>query len=232
MLNDLLHAMGRRLPILVRLRRFALAAWDAWRPPKNTYSQHGEDLLIGDWLAGVSPDKAIYIDVGANQPTRISNTYLLYRKGFRGIVVEPNREMLALYRRFRPRDMILPVGCAREPGVALFRRARSSVESGFSAELPAAGGEYVPILPLDLIWREAGKSQPVGLLSIDTEGFDYFVLQGAVEVLGHTACLCIEKGESDDAITALVEAKGLELMKDIGCNRIFLNRAVLSQLKG
>jgi len=55
--------------------------------------------------------KGRYIDVGANHPTKLSNTYRLYREGFTEIVMEPYCSLLRLHHMIRPNDLHLGIGC-------------------------------------------------------------------------------------------------------------------------
>src|SRR6266404_5627195 len=69
-------------------------------------SQFGEDKIVASLL----PEKGTYLDIGAYHPHLYSNTYLLYKKGWSGTVVEPNPDMFVLWRVFRPKDTF--VNCA------------------------------------------------------------------------------------------------------------------------
>lgn len=223
--NRFLKKVGLKLPFLIRLKRYFIAFKDASRSPKITYSQFGEDLLVMELLPNISTANGIYIEVGANQPTQISNTYLFYRMGFRGIVIEPNREMTGLFKSFRPGDIHLEIGCADNSGVCKFKKADASVTSGFSENIKAvADSLWVPLLTLDEVWRDAGEKQMVFLLSVDTEGFDLHVLKGAKETLKHTACVIIETSENDiREIQAIMTQAGFKLVKTTKCNYIWLN---------
>ena len=65
-----------------RLRDFL--TWDQW--VNQSYSQEGEDIV----LKRIFGDKKniFYVDVGAHHPKRFSNTYLLYKKGAKGINID------------------------------------------------------------------------------------------------------------------------------------------------
>jgi hypothetical protein len=63
--------------------------WQIKGTLRGTYSQHGEDRLILDYFKKLGRPTGTYVDVGANYPIKISNTYLLYRSGWRGLTVEP-----------------------------------------------------------------------------------------------------------------------------------------------
>src|SRR3989344_4572766 len=55
---------------------------------KRSYSQSGEDMI----LRSIFDDKkeGFYVDVGAFHPKLYSNTYYFYKRGWRGINIEPN----------------------------------------------------------------------------------------------------------------------------------------------
>lgn len=54
-----------------------------------SYSQFGEDLLAQEIL-GYERCDIFYIDIGAFHPISKSNTYIFYKRGSRGMCVEPN----------------------------------------------------------------------------------------------------------------------------------------------
>jgi FkbM family methyltransferase len=225
------HFVARAFPFLVRIKRYVIAAKDAWLPTKRRYSQNGEDIYVDELLEGVKQGSCIYIDVGANQPSQISNTYLFYRKGFRGILVEPNDELSRLCRHFREQDAFLCVGAAESAGVAEFKIGESSVTAGFSSDVAARRTSWVPLLPVDTIWRDIGKSVPVFLFSIDTEGFDLNVLLGARETLRRTACVVVEAKESCREISEFLESFGFVMAREMNCNTIWINHENLAGLK-
>jgi len=230
--NQALHWLARTFPFLVVAKRFLVAAKDAWLPQKQGYSQHGEDTYVESLLSGIEQSSCIYIDVGANQPTQISNTYLFYRKGFHGILIEPNSELSKLCRRFRKRDAFLCVGAAENAGVAEFRIGESSVLAGFLEDGKAQRTSWVPLLPVDKIWEVVGKRKPVFLFSIDTEGYDLNVLLGAREILRHTACVIIEGQEDYQKISEILLSFNFEKMREKGCNTIWTNRENIAHLTG
>ena len=53
-----------------------------------SYSQHGEDLEI----AALLPDTGWFLDIGAYRPMELSNTRLLYERGWSGVMFEPSPE--------------------------------------------------------------------------------------------------------------------------------------------
>lgn len=76
----------------------------------QSFSQEGEDLILKKIFE--RQKKGFYVDVGAHHPFRFSNTYLFYKKGWRGINLDAMPESMKLFKKYRPRDINLeiPIG--------------------------------------------------------------------------------------------------------------------------
>src|SRR5471030_1043633 len=70
-----------------------------------SYSQNLEDYHLS--LAFAGQTTGTYIDVGAGHPIADNVSFWFYERGWQGIVVEPQPELLALYQRLRPRDLAI-----------------------------------------------------------------------------------------------------------------------------
>lgn len=226
-------ALANQVPVLGKLRRFLAALIASLRSVHVSYAQHGEDSVIFQALSNYDLSRSIYIDVGANHPTDISNTYLLYRHNVRGVTIEPNPELLRLHQVFRPRDIAVGVGCGQRAALGTFEIMTTPVLSRFANpnEREVAGHEaqiwqkkHVPILPLDTI-MEAIDYEWICLLSIDTEGLDYEVLMGAPATSDRTLFLCVEVGDSTSqaSMVSLLESLGYVIENVSGCNLIARN---------
>ncbi len=75
-----------------------------------SYSQFGEDLIVRYLFDMLGTKQPTYLDIGANHPRFISNTYYFYKRGARGVLVEPNPRLCKVLRSVRPRDVVLEVG--------------------------------------------------------------------------------------------------------------------------
>ncbi len=75
---------------------------------KRSYSQSGEDVVVDSILN--RQKKGFYVDIGAFHPKVFSNTYLFYKRGWRGVCVEPNPEAKWKFEMVRPRDTFVNVG--------------------------------------------------------------------------------------------------------------------------
>jgi len=130
-----------------------------------------------------------YVDIGAADPVRGSNTYLLYCTGGRGVLVEPNPAYVEKLKQRRPEDVVVAagvgIGAAREADYYVIRDHPPL--NTFSPEVVAdlrveLGGDPVervvkmPLVPVnEVIATHLGK--PPDLLSVDVEGLDLPILR-------------------------------------------------------
>jgi FkbM family methyltransferase len=170
-----------------------VACRDYLLPTKATYSEYSEDCEIAKLLNGLDLTTGIYLDVGANQPSHLSNTYLFYRQGLSGILIEPDESNFSLLRRFRGRDNSIRALVGSVSKICKFNYAVFSVfnsvhsipESKFLRE------EYIPQITLDEVVNCISPKW-IYLLSTDTEGNDLEVLHGAKQTLKQTLVVCTE----------------------------------------
>jgi len=155
---------------------------------KASYAQEGEDLVLLSFYEGKKGYKGFYVDVGAHHPYRISNTMAFYKKGWKGINIEPNPGAMKWFNIFRRRDINLNMGVAATEGTLTYYRFNAPELNGFSRELSEArnqntphriiGTVQVPVRRLDALLDEHLEvGQTIDFFSIDVEGFDLEVLQ-------------------------------------------------------
>jgi FkbM family methyltransferase len=155
-----------------------------------SFSEEGEDIVLFHVLRDVLRVGApTYLDIGAADPVRGSNTYLLYCTGGHGVLVEPNPAYVEKLRLRRPKDVVVAagvgVGKVAEADYYVIR-GRPSLNT-FSPEVVAdlrveLGGDAVervvkmPLLPVnEIIATHLGRAPD--LLSIDVEGMDLEILR-------------------------------------------------------
>lgn len=218
--------IANNFPALGLYKRLITALLSAVMPTRKTYSQYGEDVFILETLEKYNTEGSIYVDVGANHPTQISNTYLLYRNGFRGVVIEPNPELINLFNRFRKRDSAIMIGCSDVPSLLPFNISRTPVMSSFIDDRNSNAYKtiYVPVLPLDIALHNM-QFDYINLLSIDVEGLNLQVLSGAKVVVHKALIVCIEY-DSEMEKNELSKLLGdcFQLIGEFGCNLIYLNK--------
>jgi FkbM family methyltransferase len=177
-------------------------------------------------LAGMNISSAVYIDVGANHPMSISNTYLLYRKGCWGVVVEPNLELAMLFERHRPRDVAIAAACSDKRGVARFTLSKTPILSAFDPNRVTDPWRnvLVPVITVDDIIAELDPAW-VSLLTVDVEGESGAVLRGATQSLERTLVVCVEAapGAEEEQLGESLASTGFQVVRYNGTNIIAVN---------
>jgi FkbM family methyltransferase len=175
-----------------------------------------------------------YLDVGANHPFQISNTYRLYAAGMRGICVEPNDMLADLHQRVRPEDILLRTVVGPTNGLQRFYElSYHGVSTASDEELAArqrAGATllkttYKPMLRLDTLLetcRLPGR-EVFSFLSVDTEGWDEMVLNTNDWNLYRPQVVIVEANDeaSEASISNLMNSKGYRLEKRFAVNLVF-----------
>jgi FkbM family methyltransferase len=219
-------------------------------PGVRSYAQQGEDLVVQHLLSVAGVAKPTYLDVGAFDPVVHSNTYLMYRAGGHGVLVEPNPAKVDRLRGGRPNDVTLNIGVGVEAGSStsdyyVIGGPSQGLFNTFSkkdAELVqrASNGlhyiEKVMKLPLENI--NAIMKQHLGgapnFLSIDTEGLDLDILKTMDFERYRPDVICVETLElgSDHVgldILRFLESKRYSARGATFVNTIFIDDRHLSE---
>ena len=64
---------------------------------KSSFSQFGEDLIINKILKKIPNGN--YLDLGSFHPIHFSNTFLLYLRGWRGVNIDGNEDMIKISKK-------------------------------------------------------------------------------------------------------------------------------------
>src|SRR3954462_15063366 len=99
-----------------------------------SYAQRLEDYHLA--TAFGAQQSGYYVDVGAGHPVADNVSFWFYLRGWRGLVVEPQRRLADLYPHVRPRDRVAAALVADRVGEAEFHEVESM--HGFSTMLPDA----------------------------------------------------------------------------------------------
>lgn len=69
---------------------------------RNTYSQCGEDKFIVNFFK--KKKEGSYLDIGAFNPIKYNNTFMLYKNGWSGTNIDLNQTSIDLFNILRPND--------------------------------------------------------------------------------------------------------------------------------
>lgn len=151
-----------------------------------SYSQEGEDLLINRYFDG--QEYGFYIDVGAHHPKRFSNTYFFYKRGWRGINIDPFPGIKSKFDTVRPFDINIECGVDEKKSVLDYYMFNEPALNTFSLEeanLKNNKHGYFLVnkkqIPVDTLTNILDLNIPgnieIDFLSIDVEGLDLRVLK-------------------------------------------------------
>lgn len=85
---------------------------------QHCFGQEGEDLILNRLFAG--RERGFFVDIGAYHPVRYSNTYNLYRRGWRGINIDATPGIIANFNMVRPDDINVEALISSEAGETTF----------------------------------------------------------------------------------------------------------------
>jgi FkbM family methyltransferase len=155
---------------------------------KHSYSQEGEDMVVQSFYDGKKKYKGYYVDIGAHHPYRFSNTLYFYKKGWKGINVEPTPSVIKLFKIFRSRDINLNIGisskkeklkfyCFNEPALNGFSKELSEDRNNTSEKYKIIKELEIETYPLaEVLDKYLPDGQQIDFLTIDVEGLDMQVL--------------------------------------------------------
>lgn len=147
-----------------------------------SWSQCAEDLVVAQTLEGIKHGK--YLDIGAHHPSRFSVTRKLFERGWSGVNVDANKQLLKSFEVNRPLDFALNVAVGSEPYYELTVFEESAISTvnldwkdrfvseknkvGFTVKVPGRSlrsilDEHFPVVGPDF-------------LNIDIEGADLAAL--------------------------------------------------------
>lgn len=151
-----------------------------------SYSQEGEDLLLSRLLDEMNIKRGFFVDIGAHHPTRFSNTYYFYRRGWVGLNVDPLPGTKKLFNRMRPKDTTLECGVGLKDGELKYFSFNEPALNTFSEEeAKKKEGDFykitsitdVPVFTLKRILDEnLPEGREIDFLTIDAEGLDHEIV--------------------------------------------------------
>lgn len=206
---------------------------------RKSYAQCGEDVIARTVFDMLKIARPTYLDVGAHHPTFLSNTFLFYEQGSRGVTVEPDPELYARFLDKRPGDINLNIGIGPQPGgFELFimstrtlntlseEEARLYVSQGYDIEKR----HRVEVATINDVMTEHFGGPP-DFLSVDVEGLDYEILASLDFSRFRPKLICVEtivfsstgKGEKRTEIDALLFDRGYVRFADTYINTLYVD---------
>jgi FkbM family methyltransferase len=171
-----------------------------------------------------------FVEVGANDPQYLSQTWHLEQRGWSGLLIEPQPDLAAELVRRRSAK-VYPVACSspRDSGRTMVLHL-AGIHSSFDRDLTisttrAEGSVEVPVQTLDEILIDAGAPAPIDFLSIDIEGQEIAALEGFDFARWRPRLILIEDLAMNLDIHRCLTAHGYKWMRRTGINSWYVPAA-------
>lgn len=152
----------------------------------ESYSQNGEDIILRRLFQGTS--NGFFVDIGAHHPIRFSNTYSLYKQGWRGVNIDAMPGSMKIFDEVRPGDKNVEIGVSdkeqtltfyafNEPALNTFSKEEADKKNGKNG-YHITQTVKIQTLPLSaLLERYIPSDVSIDYLNIDIEGLDMLALR-------------------------------------------------------
>ena len=162
---------------------------------KKSYSQCGEDIFILEFFKDKIA-KGIYVDIGAFNPIKFNNTYLLHKKGWKGINIDLNQTSIDLFNILRPNDKNICAAISDK-----VEKVEVYIENLFSP-LNTISPDHLKLFDNDRLKKKTYYietkmindliNHKFDFLNIDIEGLDIKVLKSINLKFYNPRLICIE----------------------------------------
>jgi len=222
---------------------------------QHSYAQFGEDLILATLFAQTGITKPSYLDIGANEPRYISNTYYFYSRGSRGVLIEPNPYLFKKLKKLRPRDTVLNTGIGLSEiaeadfyvfpnyanGLNTFskKEAEHWAETGMKGmgKIPIEQVIKMPLIPVNKILEKYFNEKAPDFISLDVEGLDLEILKSLDFEKYQPKVICVETLAYDDKqegfklndIIDFMLSKNYKIYADTRVNTIFCRKDMLKK---
>jgi FkbM family methyltransferase len=208
----------------------------------RSYAQAGEDRILAFLFDTMGIKNICYVDIGANDPIVCNNTYLFYRKGSKGILIEPDPAFNKVLQKSRPDDKVVQAAISDKEGEAdfyIFNEPSISTFSKEEATKRQESGRYfiketrkTELITIEKIISNYLNNITPHLISLDVEGVDFDVLN-AFDFSKHPVPVWIietceySENHIKPKITSIIDLmlnKGYFIYADTYINTVFVNK--------
>jgi FkbM family methyltransferase len=168
-----------------------------------------------------------FVEVGANDPVKLSQTYTLELAGWAGILIEPLPEMARRLRSQRSARVFEYACCSPAQAGKTATLFVAGIYSSLKPELPTPAVKptttiSVETRELDQVLNEAGAPAPIDFISIDVEGLELDVLDGFSLEKWKPKLLVVEDRAIDFMLHQYISKRGYRWIKRFGINNWYV----------
>ena len=149
-----------------------------------SFSKSGDDIQLMKLINNNAP--GVYVDIGCWHPIKASNTYFFHLRKWKGICIDPNPELKALYNKFRKSDIFINAGISDSETALKYYMLNESSMNTFSYDFIEKNGLAsqiintisVPVYNLkDILDQNLRQNERLDFFDVDVEGLDLEVLK-------------------------------------------------------
>ncbi|HWP26705.1 MAG TPA: FkbM family methyltransferase [Xanthobacteraceae bacterium] len=180
-----------------------------------------EPQLVREFFGGAR--NGYFVEVGANDPHALSQTWHLEQLGWTGVLVEPQPDLAARLVRARTASVFAVACTSPEHAGRTMPFYLAGPHSALDRDRMTHGAQparviEVPTRTLDSILQEAGAPSPIDFLSIDVEGHELEVLRGFSFARWRPRLIVIEDHVEGLAKHWFMQSNGYRLIRRVGHN--------------
>lgn len=211
----------------------------------NYYSQCGEDIILTLLFRILKIDMPSYLDIGAYDPFIFSNTALMYKRGCRGINIEPDPVQFKKIAKVRKNDINLNIGISNKIGHLDFYKMKTPTLNTFSKSeakqveqlkgIKIVSIEKIEVSTVENVLKDYNNDEFPDLLSIDAEGIILDILKSIDFAKSSPKVICaetvsfIDRTKDQDIIDFLLE-KNYMIYADTFINTIFVKKDIWNNI--
>lgn len=216
----------------------------------KSYSQAGEDKCIEFIFTNksiIGDKKFSYLDIGSNDPIVGNNTYYFYKKGGRGVLVEPNLNWVKKTKTKRSEDVFINAGIAFDDtteadyytfGWAHCLNTFSKEQADYVVSLGHKLDKTtkIKLIKINDVLEKYFKTEAPDIVSIDVEGLELPILNTLNFEKYRPILFCIESNKknykygSEHKIINFMENLNYAYVADTAVNMIFLDKKYLKPI--
>jgi len=159
------------------------------------YSQFGEDIILKELLS--KKKNGFYVDVGCFHPKKFSNTYALYKKGWRGINIDMEAHKIELFSLARKKDINVLAAISDQHKDFYIKANRPYDVFATLSETKTEGPTIRTKTLNEILAATPYHQKPIDLLTIDAEGHDLHVLRSLDFTIYQPKVLVVESHATD-----------------------------------
>ena len=151
-----------------------------------SFSVSGDDMFIKKLINNSKP--GVYVDIGCWDPIKVSNSSYFSLRKWKGICIDPNPELITVYRKIRPNDIFINkvIGSSSGKKIKYYMlESHKSDMNTFDYDFLLKNGLAdkiknvvdIPIIRLDTLLSEyLSENDRIDFFDIDAEGCDLDVI--------------------------------------------------------